>query len=457
MVALTERKIEIVRTLVEAAPDRVVGGLQAALAETPPESALAGVRRLVEAEASERVVRNTVLQPLAPMCRGDGRAPDAMTFPARVLPLVWRGLMALRPAEVDVARLAWRDLIADDPIPDVFDDLVRAAADAVEARQPAEFAQAVALCEAVRPNGAELLVACLRLAPIVRSASQRLAQWLSHFDDASAAAARLAYNDAVDICPDGGPLFFEMLAAQMPQSWKVLRVISEVMDKPTERYLADSEMAFFGERVMAEVDESLRAIAKLDLDGGPPAAREAGRLVELITLQVNEVETCVDLSRDHGWGQRIGKQRHGLANVVEGRLKDAEKHAKEALPTQLAKIGGVRRNVPRLVAPPDPRKVARAVTLLAFAHEVRSSINYGGFAAARARMVEQLSQFIDHYVEEVLDRLKVGDAENEANAYAFLEVAAQFNLLVQGEKAAELVRRRAIAIAHPEPPQAARG
>lgn len=34
MAALSKRKIEIVRTLVEAAPDRVVGGLQMALAET---------------------------------------------------------------------------------------------------------------------------------------------------------------------------------------------------------------------------------------------------------------------------------------------------------------------------------------------------------------------------------------------------------------------------------------
>ena len=37
--------------LVESAPDRVVGGLQEALAQTSDDSALAGVRRLVETEA----------------------------------------------------------------------------------------------------------------------------------------------------------------------------------------------------------------------------------------------------------------------------------------------------------------------------------------------------------------------------------------------------------------------
>ena len=40
MAALSERKIAIVRTLVESAPDKVVGSLRQALAETSDESAL---------------------------------------------------------------------------------------------------------------------------------------------------------------------------------------------------------------------------------------------------------------------------------------------------------------------------------------------------------------------------------------------------------------------------------
>jgi len=48
MAALNERKIAIVRTLVESAPDRVVGRLQEALVDSGGDSALAGVKRLVE-------------------------------------------------------------------------------------------------------------------------------------------------------------------------------------------------------------------------------------------------------------------------------------------------------------------------------------------------------------------------------------------------------------------------
>ena len=64
MVTLSDRKIEIVRTLVESAPDRIVGGLQRALAATNGDTVLASVKLLVEAEAADRLLRNTVFQPV---------------------------------------------------------------------------------------------------------------------------------------------------------------------------------------------------------------------------------------------------------------------------------------------------------------------------------------------------------------------------------------------------------
>ena len=44
-----------------------------------------------------------------------------------------------------------------------------------------------------------------------------------------------------------------MLAAQMAHPWMVLRIISAVMDKPSERYLRDSELGGFAERVTDNV------------------------------------------------------------------------------------------------------------------------------------------------------------------------------------------------------------
>jgi hypothetical protein len=448
MAALSERKIEIVRQLVQAAPDTVVGGLQAALSETTEDSALAGVRRLVETEARDRRLRNLVLMPIAPMCVGGGTDPHRLVFPVRALALLWRGLKDIAPDGVARAETALIDFRPGESPTEPFDSLVRLAALALRNRQTRDFELAAEACETARPGGAEVFALCLDLSPVVRRTIPKLPEWITHFGDDTTASARLAYKDAVAIAEDAGPRFFEMLAAQLAYPWMVLRIISAVMDKPTERYLADSELAVFGQRVLHEIEDTLKTISRLDPTAGPEAGRAAGKQVELITFLISEMETCIDLSREHGWGHEIANFKKSLAAAVESHLRSAEKFANAALPTQPAKLRRVRRSMPKLNLMPDPVATRRAVTLLTFAQEIRSSANYGGFAAARGKMLENLGDMLDNYVEEALDLIRTGDAEDEAVGYAFMEVAAEISLLVRDEKAAELVRRRTAAVRH---------
>ena len=84
------------------------------------------------------------------------------------------------------------------------------------------------------------------------------------------AAARLAYRDACRDGDDAGPRFFEMLGAQLAEPWTVLRIVSAVMDHPTESYLSGSELAAFATRLMDSVDANLKLVAAFDLNGGAP-------------------------------------------------------------------------------------------------------------------------------------------------------------------------------------------
>lgn len=445
MPALTERKIAIVRALVETAPDAIVGNLQKALAETTDESALGGVRRLVETEIRDRTLRNTILRPVAPMFVGGGNDPRALTFPSRALALLWRGLKAMEgPAIAQACALAEEQVPAQ-VLMASYDNLVAIAAANLRARQPADFRLVAEICDHAQPNGAETLVNCLEISAVVRRSAARLTGWLNHPGDETSASARLAYKDAVAISDDAGPRFFEMLAAQLPHRWMVLRVISAVMDKPTERYLADSELADFGEEVLQDIDDSLAAIGGLDPDTGPDASRAAAERVELIVQQIVEIEASIDLQREHGWGKRVHKQRTSLAAVVEGRLREAEKFTIDALPMHAPRQHRGSRSVPRLGVAPDERLIGRARTLLSFSHQLHATANYGGFSAVRAKLVEKLSEFLLHYVEDVLDLLRDPEAEDLAFAGAFLETAAEFSQLLSGAKAGELVRRRARA------------
>ncbi|WP_165842832.1 hypothetical protein [Phenylobacterium deserti] len=442
MPALSERKLQIVRTLMESAPDQVIGGLHAALADTGGDTPLASVRRLVEGEARERRLRNIILEPIAPMCVGDGRDPHHLVFPARALGAVWRGLKTVAASQIAEAELALYDYRPGEVVPPVFDRLGRLAARGVRERSNPGFTAAAEACEAAWAGGADAFVACLDLCAVVRRSIYRLQEWTGQPTEEVSITARLAYKDAVAISEDAGPRFFEMLGAQLPHRWMILRVISAVMDRPTERYLAATELAVFGERVLRDIEEALRTIAKFDLDGGVELASEAARLVELITFEATELETCIDLTHESGWGKELVKHRRSLASVVESRLRETEKYFNLALPTGAAKLKRIRRSIPRLAVAPDQRNVGRLMSLLMFLRDIRSSANYGGFASARARTLEKLGEELDSYVEEVLDFLKNGDAENEDNACAFMAIAADVSRLLRDDAAADLVRRR---------------
>jgi hypothetical protein len=452
MPGLSDHKMEIVRTLVESAPDKIVGGLHNALVSADGDSALAGVRKLVESELADRRLRNAILCPVAPLFVGDGKPHDRLIFPIRVLAMLWRALKGEAPLEVSHAARLLVDFRPLESSPDAFDELVAKIADGLKSLENPAYEAAAEVLDSARPKGTELLIECLALSPIVRDATLHLPEWIARTTEENAAAARVHYKDSVAISDDAGPLFFDMLSAQMTEPWSILRIVSAVMDRPTERYLASSELAVFAERVMADIDANLKHVAQFDLNGGAAAGRKAGEVVELITQQIAEIENSVELNRESGWGARVQKQKKSLAAVVEGRLREIEKVVGLALPSHVVKVARARKSLPRLEGVADLRAVDRTMTLLTFAEVIRSSANYGGFASTRAKVIEKVGEELDNYVEEALTLIRDHEVEDREMAAGFLRHAAEFAGLIRDPRACDIVRRRlAAAMASPKP------
>jgi hypothetical protein len=446
MTALSEHKLAIVRTLVASAPDRVLDGLESALASAGREPAMVSVRGLVADEARDRRLCKAVFLPIIPLCAGETCDPDRLEFPARVAGLIWRGLKSRAPELVRAGELALDGYRLGVASPEPFDRLARRAAEGLRAREGAEFMAAAELCDQTRPAGDETMAACLDLVPMVRSVAHKLPDCAAHPASESVYGVRLAYQDAVAIAPDAGPLFFQMLAAQLPLQAQILRIIGAVMERPTERYLAETELGIFGVRVLAEIETALQALQRFDLDGGTVAAVAAARLVDEIVAKAHELEASVVLSRDQNWGRSLAKHRKALANLVESRLRECEDYFQQALPSGgRTRLKRARRHLPRVTIVPDQAAVRGCDTLLVFVLEVRHSASEGGFASARGKLLESLVGQLDVYVETLLELVRTGQAENAEIARAFLGVAADFTALLEDAKAAELVRRRTVA------------
>ncbi|MFI4935332.1 MAG: hypothetical protein ACHP7N_11980 [Caulobacterales bacterium] len=440
---IDEAKLELVRGLIVQAPDSAIRNLLLALsADSGHDAGLTRVQNMVEAEADDRRARNMALSPIAPLCVPAGPF-SGLNFPPRTLALIWKALKDEAPEDVVAAKALAAEWRGDESSPDIFDSLCERTAEGMRSTDGA-FAAAAAAAD--QGAGREALAACLDIAVITRRALDQMPEWLGRMTSEKAAKLRLAVRDVEAADDDAGPRFFEMLAAHLTEPWLILRVISGVMDRPNETYLSASELASFGERTLADIDRRLAELGAFRATAGRKAAQAAAQSVHTAVAEITEFEQSINTAPEGIWGRRLARQKRTMAATIEGYLRAADDAVAHALPVQTIRRGPrSARSSPRLNQDPDPAMIEKALTLLTFMSEVRSSAAGGGFASARAKALEGLGTRLDSYVEDILDEIRAEDCEHRDRAHAFLEIAADFCGLARDDKAAQIVRRRAAA------------
>jgi hypothetical protein len=425
MAELSEAKREALQALLETAPDTLVAAVAIGLGEgAAAESAAA----LAWSEQRGRAAARAAFEPL--LSEGPRWSP-----PCAALQHVWRALRRHTPdlareieAQVENAALEAPDLR-------LMDEACLVAADLVT-REPSAFAGLEA-----QPDR---LATALSLAPEVRRGVPRLSDWSSGRTDGASATARLAYRDASRLSPEAGPLFLSLLQSRLAEPDRILGVISCMMGRPSDRFVARSELADFGEMALAEAQAALDAVRSFDGGGGAPAARAAAASAHELSLRLERFEAAFDLARDGPWGGRVLGLRRGLAETVEARLKSAERCVAEVLPLQ-RQPGTPRslRGVPRLDAPPPAHVVERAKGLVAFVSASATALD-GGYGAARSRVAAELEARLGQEVDDLVERLHAREVDETA-ARARLGLAADLLGGLLDARAAQAVRRRAAA------------
>ena len=74
-------------------------------------------------------------------------------------------------------------------------------------------------------------------------------------------------------------------------------------------FVAASELASFGERVLDDIDRRLKVVTGFDLGQGREAGAAAGRAVHVATMEIAAFEESIELSRQGPWGQRLMAQK----------------------------------------------------------------------------------------------------------------------------------------------------
>ena len=448
MANLSEIQLGSVRTLVEAASDNALRDLESTLSTgSGRHESMRLIQQVVAAETSDRRARVIVFYPIAPLCTPPREFWRGLLFPPSTLSHLWRALKLDSPHQVQAATAAANDLSGEPPSGITFDELCQQAAVGLRGRTNPAYEAAANVLEKANPGGAEVFATYLDLAPVARAALDRMPEWLGRLSDERAAAVRLAFRDAVEVAEDAGPRFLEILFAHLEEPWAILRLVSAVMHRPGDKYVANSELASFGERLMDDIDDRMKAMATFDADGGAASGLASGACVRYAAMEIAEFDESVELSREGPWGMRLTRQKRSIVQTVEGRLKNVETQVAAALPVQSGKSRGARGH-PRLNQEPDPRQVERARAFLAFMHEARHASDKLGYGSLWNKAAESLQMRLDTYVEDLLDKLRSGESsEDTERVREYLDIAAEFLGLVFDDRAAQIVRRRMAAAA----------
>ncbi len=444
MPRLTDQQSSVIANLFTATPEAALRELEQALSgEVEQGGALAQVHELIEKEANDRRVRAAVLGPVIPLCRPSDLGD--MRFSGATIRGIWSGLRAAHPERVAAAEAACLDHREGARARDkIYDELCVRAAKGLRRADPAFAAASQALAGA--GEGATAMFAgYLDLVPLARPAITQLPEWLGRMSDERAAVARLAYKDAVALSDEAGPRLIEMLLAHLPEPWRILRILAAVVTRANDNYLASSELERFGGYILGDIARRLAAVRAFDPDDGREAGVEAAEHLHVAAQELAEFEMILELSRDGPWGRRVAKEKRTLAELAEARLAKIEKAVDQALPLRMVRFGRGLKGAPRLTTDPDPRLVRRAQGLMGFFDRSQTSATSSGFGAARAKVGKKLEARLDRYVEDLLEAMQNVEAVDLGRIHAYLDIAASFIGDVRGDRAAQLVRRRAEA------------
>ena len=432
----SKAKLDSVRALIGASPDKALTSLAMALNGAGGD--LTVVADMIAHEQTARRLSGVVFSPLYPLVFARADGVQAPRFSRALVKDLWRTLMERRPDAAMSVSMAIEDWDPHDAPPPLLDELCLEASAIAEAGATMEFRG--------RDTGDEAreLAVYLKLAPFARLALARLGDWLGKAAEARAAVLRLIFKDAAAVREDSAPRLLEMLLGHLPEAAQILRPISLITERAGDRYLASSELASFGERLLDKAEDHIERLKAFLPSGGPDAAHVAAADANAAGAILAEIEQSIELARDGPWGRRVLAARKAMSALIESRLRECQKAVEHALPMQAVRVTGrMTRPSPRVTTPPDPHMVNPARALMLLLGETRQAAITGGFGALRTQVAEALSDWLEVYADELVHLLNAGEAPDPAIAHEYLDLAAEFLTAAENDKAAQIVRRRA--------------
>jgi len=415
-----------------------VSGMVAGL----PGRKAADMRRMLAEEMADRRRRALVFEPILPMFRTRADGIPATSFPAEVLPRLWKVASGREPQLLP--RLdegedeAGRAIIAN--------RICQAAASIV--RDQPELIWPAGLQPETRARGLEDLAISLDLSHLARRALPLIEIWLKRPDGDQLAELRLMVKDCAEIHADGAWRLVEILFAHLEDAVLVLRILTRTSGAADRvGFLSVSEMGDFVERLLNGVSQRVERLTAWAADGGQGDIAPVMVDLDWCANVLAELDVTLTLEPDSPWGISVRESRLTVAAWMSKLYRNAAKAVDRALPlVRVQTSGRMTRMAPDLAAPARGEAAEKAFALMKLVGVTRRAASTFGAEADRKTLIDELVERLTSYADQILSSIHEEGADR-THGLALIAVAARYLELIEARDAARTVRRRAAAAA----------
>lgn len=441
MSAIAANRLTMLRGLVKTLPPSALRSLEMALGLSN-DAKMTEVRNLISTEIEFRHVREAVFEPFMPLFRGRDDGLDHIEFEPWIVNNLWNELEKREPDLQAQAGFVLRSLRSDDPTPVVFFRLVNAAAEIC--RDTPDVILPRGGGDEARAEIAEF-ANYLDLHRLARQVLAKLYDFMGRIDAEKAAALRLLFKDACEFDPESGYRFLEIIFANLEDGAHIIKFMATVSDRPKDRFLAASELADFGTRILDQIEEQLAEL-KVFMGGKNQACDDLETAGDRVTQCLGQLQffgQYIELARDGPWGKRVHQANRTIADLVEQQLKSAEKKLEKILARRRERVyGRVQTEVPDITAYPADEALNNVRQTHKFIRKVRNIAMAGGFASLHTKTVLALETMLDAYFTELLTLANDKEPYDQEQLLAMFEMVTGLMESLCGEEKASVARRR---------------
>ena len=430
--------------LIVGVPDRTLRMLTLAVTGMPGDKARE-LELMLSEEGTDRLRRAQGFAAIAPLFRPRPDGVEATTFPASILPRLWK-LAAAREPDL-LSMLDTRDEREFNRTAAVCGRLYASAAAAVrdqaEAVWPANFSD-----PEVRLKGLEDLGHCCDFGALVHRALPSLKTWVGRPDGDQIAELRLLIRDASAMTHDGAQRLLDILFAHLADAALVLRlVVLTSSAAANEGFLSASELAIFVDRLIAGIETRGQRVSAFKV-GDPVDGLQADLSWCADVLQ--ELDATVHLDREGVWGKKLRDTRVQIGKRLGELLSSVTRVVDKTMPMQKVRTAGrMTRSAPLLIDAVEPEQVQAATEALAILALIRNLAAPFGCEAPRSALLQTLTAQLSEYGDLVIEEVNAGDVLDEKMALGRAAMAARFLEQIGAVTEARAVRRRAAVAGGP--------